>query len=234
VIRAVLFDWGDTLAAWEFDPELLVEGHARGLAAVGGEVPALDRFTEAYAESILPLLLQEREDEVDYAAEVATLLASLGVATDSGAAMRFAEAEQRVWRPAHQLEPTILELLDALRERGLKIGLVSNLFDPPRLMRELFAEIGLLDRLDAVALSGEVGKRKPHPAIFEAALGEAGVDAAEALMVGDRLREDVGGAQALGMTAVQAVWFRRDESGAAEPDGIAATPAEVLHFACTT
>ena len=92
----------------------------------------------------------------------------------------------------------MLELLDALRERGLKVGLVSNLFDPPQLMRELFAEIGLLDRLDAIAVSAEVGKRKPSPAIFEAALAQAGVAAGEAVMVGDRLREDVGGAQAVG------------------------------------
>jgi putative hydrolase of the HAD superfamily len=234
VIRAVFFDWGDTLAAWEFDPDLLAEGHARGLAAVGGEVPAQALFTDAYGDSILPLLLREREDEIDYAGAVGTLLATLGVEADSEASMRFAAAEHRVWRPAHRLEPAVVELLDALRGRGLKVGLVSNLFDPPRLMRELFAEIGLLDRLDAVALSAEVGKRKPHPAIFEAALAQAGVESGEALMVGDRLREDVAGAQALGMTAVQAVWFRHDESGAAEPDGVAATPADVLHFACTT
>ena len=111
---------------------------------------------------------------------------------------RFVRAENLVWRPRHALEPTVLELLDALRERGLKVGLVSNLFDPPQLMRELFSEIGLLDRLDAIAVSAEVGKRKPSPAIFEAALAQAGVAAGEAVMVGDRLREDVGGAQAVG------------------------------------
>jgi putative hydrolase of the HAD superfamily len=101
-------------------------------------------------------------------------------------------------------------------------------------MRELFSEIGLLERLVALAVSAEVGKRKPSPAIFEAALAQAGVSAAEALMVGDRLREDIGGAQTVGMSAVQATWFADDDSGLATPDARASEPADVLAFLHTT
>ena len=97
-------------------------------------------------------------------------------------------------------------------------------------MRELFAEIGLLERLDAIALSAEVGKRKPHALIFESALAQAGVEPGEAVMVGDRLREDVAGAQALGMATVQARWFADDDSAAAVPDATADTPADVLRW----
>lgn len=234
VTRAVFFDWGNTLSAWEFDPALFVEGHVRGLAALGAGAPGQEPFTEAFGERILPRLVGTGEDELDYAAEIGALLASLGAPADDEAVARFVEAEHRVWRPTHRLEPTVVDLLDGLRERGVKIGLVSNLFDPPVLMRGLFDEIGLLGRLDAVALSGEVGKRKPHPALFESALRQAGVVASETVMVGDRLREDVGGAQALGMRTVQALWFHRDESGAATPDLAAATPADVLAFLGTT
>jgi FMN phosphatase YigB (HAD superfamily) len=49
----------------------------------------------------------------------------------------------------------------------------------------------------------------------------------------DRLREDVGGAQALGMAAIQALWFERDDSGAAVPDATASTPADVLRWITT-
>ena len=97
-------------------------------------------------------------------------------------------------------------------------------------MRELFAEIGLLDRLDAIAVSADVGKRKPSPLIFEAALAQAGVGPGEAVMVGDRLREDIGGARAVGMTSVQATWFADDDSGLATPDARASEPADVLRF----
>jgi HAD superfamily hydrolase (TIGR01509 family) len=230
VIRAVFFDWGNTLVAWEFDPGLLVEGHVRGLGALGRAAPPQPAFTEAFTEHVLPRLLGDREDEVDYAAEIGGLLASLGAAADQNGVMRFLAAEQRVWRPTHRLEPSVIDLLDAVRERGLKVGLVSNLFDPPSLMRGFFGELGLLDRLDAIALSAEVGKRKPHPAIFESALTQANVAPDEAVMVGDRLREDVGGAQALGMAAIQALWFLRDDSGAAKPDATASTPADVLRW----
>jgi putative hydrolase of the HAD superfamily len=234
VIRAVLFDWGNTLSAWEFDPELFAEGHVRGLAAVGRSAPSRESFAEAYGEHVLPRLLGPTEDEIDYTAEVAALLASLGVEADGEAAVRFVEAEHRVWRPAHRLEPDVLDLLDRLRGRGLKVGLVSNVFDPPALMRGLFAELGLLERLDALALSTEVGKRKPHPAIFRSALEQAGVQPDEAVMVGDRLLEDVAGAQSLGLATVQATWFRHDDSGTATPDAVATAPADVLRWLGTT
>ena len=169
MIKAVLFDWGNTLAAWEFDPELYLEGHRRGLEALGPQSPGREAFTAAFGEQVLPRLLGPGEDEIDYTREVAAVLESLGAAADGDAVDRFVRAENLVWRPRHALEPTVLDLLDALRERGLRVGLVSNLFDPPQLMRELFSEIGLLDRLDAIAVSAEVGKRKPSPVIFEAA-----------------------------------------------------------------
>jgi len=234
VIKAVFFDWGNTLAAWEFDPELYLEGHRRGLEALGSQAPGQEAFTEAFSEQVLPRLLGPGEDEIDYAREVATVLASLGGPADDQALGRFVRAENLVWRPRHQLVPPVLKLLDGLRERGLKVGLVSNLFDPPQLMRELFSEIGLLELLVALAVSAEVGKRKPSPAIFEAALAQAGVSAAEALMVGDRLREDIGGAQTVGMSAVQATWFADDDSGLATPDARASEPADVLAFLGTT
>ena len=119
---------------------------------------------------------------------------------------------------------------EGLRADGLEVGLISNAFDPPALMRELFAEIGLLERLDAIALSAEVGKRKPHALIFESALAQAGVEPGEAVMVGDRLREDIAGAQALGIATVQARWFADDDSAAATPDVVADTPADVLRW----
>lgn len=230
VIKAVLFDWGNTLVAWEFDAALFVEGHVQGLAAAGPPAPPQKMFTEAYAERLLPRLLGPGEDEIDYGAEVTSLFAALGSGVDDDAVLRFLAAEQRVWRPSHTVEASVLELLDALQERGVKVGLVSNLFDPPELARELFANLGLLDRFAAVALSAEVGKRKPHPAIFDSALRQAGVAPQEAVMVGDRLREDVGGAKALGLAAIQALWFARDESGGAEPDAIASAPDDVLRW----
>jgi len=144
---------------------------------------------------------------------------------------RFLEAEHEVWRPARQLGAHTHSLLDALRERGLKVGLVSNAWDPDWLLREDLEAMGLTDRLDAAVFSSVVGKRKPHPEIFERALADVAVPAERALFVGDSRRADVGGAAALGMTTVQAFWFRADpDDRAPEPDWEAFTPMDVLNI----
>jgi putative hydrolase of the HAD superfamily len=77
-----------------------------------------------------------------------------------------------------------------------------------------------------------VGLRKPHPAIFERVLEELGVAPEDALFVGDRLFEDIRGAAELGMTTVQALWYRADEHpDGAEPDYQAFTQLDVLNVA---
>ena len=194
--------------------------------------PSQPDFTDAYSRRLLPLLVGQREDEVDYTAEIGALLGSFGAAGNEDAVARFVAAENQVWRPTHRLEAAVVDVIDALRGRRAEGRPDLDAFDPPTLMRELFAEIGLLDRLDAIALSAEVGKRKPHALMFESALAQAGVAPSEAVMVGDRLREDVAGARALGIATVQARWFADDDSAAAAPDATADSPADVLPLAC--
>jgi putative hydrolase of the HAD superfamily len=90
--------------------------------------------------------------------------------------------------------------------------------------------MGLGERLDVAVFSSEIGKRKPHPAIFEAVLERLGVAAEQAVFVGDRRFEDVRGAKELGMTTVQALWFRADDDPRGiEPDFEAFTPMDVLN-----
>jgi putative hydrolase of the HAD superfamily len=92
--------------------------------------------------------------------------------------------------------------------------------------------MGLAQRLDFSVFSSEVGVRKPHPEIFERALEALEVEPERALFVGDRLYEDVRGAAEVGMTTVQALWFRADEHpDGAEPDHQAFTQLDVLNIA---
>jgi putative hydrolase of the HAD superfamily len=119
---------------------------------------------------------------------------------------------------ARRLGSTTHALLEALRKRGLKLGLVSNASDPPEDLHRELAESGIAERIDYAVFSSEVGQRKPDAEIFERALDALGVRADSALFVGDRLDEDVRGAAELGMTTVQALWFRADD----HPDGVEA------------
>ena len=172
-------------------------------------------FTAAYAESLLPLLLAEREDEIDYVAEVRRLLAEPGSTSTRRRSGGSSSRSTRHGSPRTLLAPDALDLMDALHARGVLVGLVSNLFDPPALARARLGAMGVLERLDAVALSAEVGERKPSAAIFEHALARLGVAPRDTVFVGDRLREDVQGASALGMRTILADVVRRGSGAAA-------------------
>jgi HAD superfamily hydrolase (TIGR01509 family) len=227
VLDAVLFDWGDTLMRWGFDLELLQAGHVAGLAAIGREAnPAVtERFREAY----LPKFFADGViEEVEYPAEVRALLREFDVEVGDEELVRFLDAEHAAWAPARQLAATTHALLETLRERGLKLGLVSNAIDPPGLLHRDLAELGVAERLDVAVFSSEIGRRKPDPAIFRYALERLGVEPERALMVGDKVAIDIAGAKALGMRTCQALWFVADEVEEPEPDFRAFTQMDVL------
>jgi putative hydrolase of the HAD superfamily len=221
VLEAVLFDWGGTLVQWEFDPELLVAGHTAGLQAIGREPdPGLTtRFEEAY----LPLVEQS-----DYATLMRELLHERGLDVDDHELRRFLAAEHAVWEPAHRLASTTHALLETLRERGLKLGLVSNVFDPPELFRADLDRFGIAERIDVAVFTSETGLRKPDPAIFRRALAALGVEPEAALFVGDSPAVDIVGAAAVGMHTCQAVWFNAEQDAAIEPDFLAFTQVDVV------
>ena len=228
MLDAVLFDWGDTLMQWAWEPELLATGHDAGLRALGREpFPALTvRFTDAY----LPLLwVPGTLEEIEYPRLVRRLLAEEGIDVADDELGRFLEAEHAAWAPARQLASTTHALLEALRDRELKLGLVSNAFDPPALLHRDLDDMGVAQRLDVAVFSSEVGRRKPHAEIFQRALDALGVQTDRTLFVGDMLATDIAGAAALGMHTCQALWFRADEDPEGpEPDFRAFTQMDVI------
>jgi putative hydrolase of the HAD superfamily len=234
MLRAVLFDWGDTLMEFHFDPELVEAGHRAGLEALGRDgVPDTDGITAYFREHYLPLFwVPGTLEEIEYPGLVRELLGHFGVDVTDEELGRFLEAEHAAWEPSRNLGATTHALLEALRSRGLKLGLVSNAFDPGWLLHRDLERMGIAERIDFAVFSSELGKRKPHPAIFERALEALGVAAGEAMFVGDRLYEDVLGSNEAGMTSVQAVWFRADENAeGGEPDHQAFTQMDVLNIA---
>jgi putative hydrolase of the HAD superfamily len=232
VLRAVLFDWGDTLFHFAYDEELLEAGWEAGLSTLDRDgLPGPHETAARFREQYLPLLFVPGSvDEVEYPGMIRELLEGFGVEVDDGGLDRFLAAEHAAWEPARQMGAQTHALLDSLRDRGLATGLVSNAFDPGWLLHGDLARMGLAERLDAAVFSSEIGKRKPHPAIFEAVLSRLGVAPEETLFVGDRRYEDVRGAKELGMTTVLALWFRADDDERGlDPDFEAFTPMDVLN-----
>jgi putative hydrolase of the HAD superfamily len=232
VPAAVLFDWGDTLMRFVYDEALVEAGHRAGLTALERtDLPEVEQIAAHFRERYEPFFWTPGTvEELEYPGLVRQLLGDFGVEVDDEELTRFLEAEHAAWDPARQLAANTHALLESLRGRGLKLGLVSNAFDPGWLLHRDLEQMGLPERLDFSVFSSEVGKRKPHPAIFERALEALGVDAADAVFVGDRLYEDIRGAAELGMTTVQALWFRADEHPeGGEPDFQAFTQMDVLN-----
>lgn len=102
--------------------------------------------------------------------------------------------------------------LAGYRARGFRLYVVSN-WDVS--LHDVLGNVGLAPMLDGILTSAEAGARKPARAIFEKALGLAGVAAGDAVHVGDSLEEDVAGARSAG---IEPVLIRRDSRPA--PPGV--------------
>ncbi len=119
-----------------------------------------------------------------------------------------------------ELTGNIEETLVALKERGLRLGIICDVgLTPSNVLRDYLAAHGVLDLFDHWSFSDEVGSYKPARAIFDHALaGLGGVEPARAAHVGDLRRTDIAGARAMGMTAVRYRGANDDPAGT-DPDG---------------
>ena len=102
------------------------------------------------------------------------------------------------------VDPGARPALARLREAGIALVIVSNIMRTPgRVLREVLARFELLDYFAATVFSDELGVRKPHAAIFDAALRAVGGEAVTTVHVGDDPVLDVHGAHAAGLKAIQ-------------------------------
>lgn len=107
-------------------------------------------------------------------------------------------------RRAHRVFPETRDVLDALHERGLRVGLVTN--GAASAQRAKLRALDLESRFDPLVISSEVGVMKPDTRIFEHAVAQARTAPERAAMVGDHLWHDVEAAQSAGL---RGVWIDR-------------------------
>jgi len=98
-------------------------------------------------------------------------------------------------------------MLSGLKEKGIKIGLITNCFSEEA---KLIRESRLFPYFDVPCLSYELGVRKPDPEIFHTCVKILGIPAQNCLYVGDGGSQELETARSLGMLAVQATWYRRE------------------------
>jgi putative hydrolase of the HAD superfamily len=112
------------------------------------------------------------------------------------------------------------QLLDGLRERGLRLGVGSDMTADWQIKK--LDKLGLLDKLDFIVTSEEAGVEKPELKLFQLCAKKAGCAMEECLFVGDNLKKDVLGALNAGMDAV---WVQPEESLRAEHPNVKSVSA---------
>jgi len=157
-------------------------------------------------------LLSEREERVASGSRWPLFEVVSRHLDEAGCEAAWRAADREVRPRYNQLCPAIDgagELLRALAPR-FRLGLIAN---QGAECREVLKHSGLLDRFEVVALSEEEGVFKPDPALFERAIGRAGVEPGRAVMIGDRLDNDIAPASGLGMATAWVRWPVRTAKG---------------------
>ena len=233
-LRAVLLDFGHTLVHYEVPDALLLESYREAHALVAGAHPnrpppddLVLRVARHVVASVRASYDREELDELDHEMLFADALAQHGYHLGDDLVRDLIHLEHTAF-VRHLLvpEPT-LAALAALQARGLRLGLVSNVSVPGALMRRALDLLGVAPYVEAAVFSSEIGVRKPHPRIYERALEALAVGPAEAVFVGDRVREDVHGPRALGMRVVLTHEYRQEPLDGVAPDGFIRQFAEL-------
>jgi putative hydrolase of the HAD superfamily len=203
-IEAVLFDWGGTLSTFaEVDLADMWRLAARRFDSEREE-EVCRRLTDVEAATFARSVGDQRSSTLQHILETAS--ADLGLDLTEAV---FAEASEHyldAWTPHIVHEKDAVEVLGWIKERGLLTGLVSNTHWPRAYHEHFLERDGLVDLLDVRLYTSELSHMKPHPSVFLSALEALGLeDPTRAVFVGDRLHDDVFGAQSVGM---RGVWRR--------------------------
>ena len=211
-IRAILFDWGNTLAsvhregqAWERCARAAVDAaHGAGLPPARDAAGRLrDDFLAARARAIADPQGRELDGHsffTDWLAGTTTLQAAPDLVD------RASEAFWTAWTDCLDLLDDADWVLASLKDRGLVLGMVSNVVAPGSYCRQQLRRLGLLEHLSTFTFSSEVGLRKPREEVYRHALAQLATLAGgrplrpeEILFVGDSPTCDVAGPARLGM-----------------------------------
>lgn len=205
-IEAVVFDWGGTLSVFaDIDMEDMWRLAARHLAP-DREDELCGRLVAVEAASWARIPVDQRATTLTSLLTLAS--AELGLDVTEAVLEEAATHHLDSWTPHIRHDPDAAGVLAALRERGLRIGLLSNTHWPPAFHEHFLERDGLAGLIDVRCYTSEMAFTKPHPDAFRAVLDALGVARPDrAVFVGDRRYDDVWGAQSLGM---RGVWVRND------------------------
>ena len=218
-IRCLLFDLGDTLwyredqQSWERlegrsnrrAAELLRRRIAVSALPAGDDLALGRSLRQGFDEQIRTMIRHAPLQEPDAAQAICDALHAWGIdGVQRSLGLALFEALRVRIPNSRPLFADVLSTLAELRRRGFLLGIVTNRLWGGAPFYEDLATLGLLNyfKLPHIAISGDMGVRKPNPRIFEHVLQALQVTPWETAMVGDSLSADIVGAQSLGIRAV--------------------------------
>lgn len=235
----MLFDFGHTLVDFRRVPAALFAAYReirdRLVAEAHHELPETEdlarRITDAMDALVRRSYEEGRIQELDVVELVTEAFAGIGVHLAPALARELAILDHRAFSGSIAVAGSTIDTLQHLQDRGVGLGLVSNITLLPALLAQDLEAFGLAPLLGATAFSSGLGWRKPDPRIFRHVLEGLGAQPDQAVFVGDRLYDDIGGARAVGMRTVLTRQFRNELDGAERDEALAAGGARVASLA---
>jgi putative hydrolase of the HAD superfamily len=194
-IDAVIFDWGGTLTRWH---DIDFHAESLALAAAVSDVDHDIHVSQARLHAANQRVWGRSRDH-QQSATIADLFTEAGLGHDP----ELLTAYYEFWAPHTETDPDVAPLWEALRADGIKVGVLSNTIWPRAWHEGFFERDGVDHLIDGAVYTSEVPWTKPSPHAFRAALEAVGAsDPARCVYVGDRLFDDVWGAQNAGLRAI--------------------------------
>lgn len=197
-VRAVVFDWGGTLTPWH-DIDLVEQWQNYAVTYDASDPDLARRLADA---EIRQWRDQQSSAGANGTGALEHIWDSVGIDTNLPRHAVALAGYLSGWDPHTRADPQAHQTLVALRDRGIRVGVLSNTMWPREHHEEVFARDGLLQLIDAAVYSSESSYAKPHADAFMSVLRALNVSPKEAVFVGDRPWDDVHGAQQAGMRAV--------------------------------
>lgn len=197
-IEAAIFDWGGTLTRWH-DIDFHAESLALAQAVINTPTSTDDHHAHAARLHQAGATVWGRSRDHQQSATIADLFDEAGLEHDP----ELLSAYYDFWVPHTLTDPDVRPTWEALRARGIKIGVLSNTVWPREWHRGFFERDGVLDLVDGDVYTSEIPWTKPAPEAFAAAQEAVDVaDPSRCVYVGDRLFDDIWGAHNAGMAAI--------------------------------
>ncbi|MEQ8674956.1 MAG: HAD family hydrolase [Aggregatilineales bacterium] len=212
MLKAILFDLDDTLIDWSHFSSNWEEVESRHLSGLYTFLcdtiqpfSTKDNFTEGYIQRTREAWSNARTTLI--APHLGRIIIETASALGIPAEMLDEKACLKAYQwgavPGTSPFPDVIESLTLLRERGLRMGIVTNAFQPMWMRDEEMNQHGLLEFFPECRFSAaDVGRLKPHADIFATALNCLDLPPEEVVFIGDNPTADVAGAQSAGMNAI--------------------------------